>query len=71
MYSKMFKEAKGTLDLDIIPYMVTSKKHPDSNSEAPNSAHKGNPWYKRPILVHHGIGAGKDKESLLCPKTLV
>ncbi len=62
-----FKEKKGRIHLDIIPYIVKSKHHPDANPDDVNSALPGNPWYKKPIQVHHSIGV--DNESLLCPKT--
>jgi hypothetical protein len=69
---KVFKEqaGKARTELDIIPYIVGTSKHPDANPDVPDSAHKGNPWYKLPILVHHGIGVGNNKQSLICPKTL-
>ena len=56
--------------LDIIPYIVTLDKHPDMNPDDSGTAHKGQPWYKLPITVHHGIGAGKNKETLMCPTTI-
>lgn len=62
-----FKEKKGRNHLDFIPYIVKSEYHPDNNPDDSNSALSGNPWYKRPIQVHHGIGV--DNESLMCPKT--
>ena len=62
-----FKEKKGRNHVDIIPYIVKSEHHPDNNPDDPNSPSPGNPWYKRPIQVHHGIGV--DNESVICPKT--
>lgn len=63
----VFKESAGKLKLDIIPYIVTDEHHMDGNPKYPDSANPGNPWYKKPILVHRGVGAGN--ESIVCPKT--
>lgn len=65
---KMFKEKEGRNKLDIIPYMVTDKKHPDGNLDDEAAANVGNPWYRRPIFVHRSIGA--DNESIICPKSI-
>ncbi len=68
----VFKHTAGKTRtvLDIIPYIVSLPKHPDMNPDNAETAHKGNPWYKLPITVHHGIGAGKNKETLICPQTI-
>ncbi|HDY68100.1 MAG TPA: hypothetical protein ENH85_09935, partial [Candidatus Scalindua sp.] len=68
----LFKEkptkGKNRVNLDIIPYIVSVDNHPDANSDIPDSAHKGNPWYKRPIWVHRSIGT--DNDSVVCLKTI-
>lgn len=64
----LFKEKVGRLKLDIIPYIVSNDSHPDANPDIPDSAHKGNPWYKRPIWVHHRIGV--ENESVICLKSV-
>jgi len=67
---KQFKEKanKDRTYVDIIPYIVSDKKHLDMNPDDPESAHVGNPWYKRPIQVHHSIGA--KTESVVCPRSV-
>ncbi len=64
----VFKEKVGRVKLDIIPYIVPDSDHPDANPDAPDTAHEGNPWYKRPIYLHHNVGA--ENETLLCRKTI-
>jgi len=50
--------------LDILPYEVTSKKHPDRNEEE-EIAVEGSLWYKSPIWTHRKVGAGND--TVICP----
>ena len=50
--------------LDILPYEVTSKKHPDRNEEE-EIAVEGSLWYKSPIWTHRNVGAGND--TVICP----
>ena len=64
----MFKESEGRLRLDIIPYTVTDKNHRDFNPDVPGVAEVGEPWYKRPILVHRAVGV--NNEAVICPKTI-
>jgi hypothetical protein len=64
---KMYKEEEGRQYLDIIPYIVSSKRHIDRHPDDPDSAHMDNPWYKKPIYVHHNVGP--EKKSVICPKT--
>ena len=69
---KMFKESdgidtKGRVHLDIIPYIVSDKHHKDANPDT-DTAQIGEPWYKKPISVHRGIGV--DNESVVCPRTI-
>jgi hypothetical protein len=64
----IFKESEGKVFLDIIPYVVTDTKHMDHNPDVPGVAEKGEPWYKKPIMVHRNIGV--DNESVICLKTI-
>src|SRR5262245_12225552 len=63
----IFKETPGKIHVDIIPYMVTDPHHMDKDPEHPDGANPGNPWYKKPILVHRNVGA--EKQSMICPRT--
>lgn len=45
---------------DILPYTVTSSKHPDRDAEL-EIATEGTLWYKRPYRVHRDIGVDKDR----------
>ncbi len=65
---EMYKEPFGEIELDVIPYTVTDKHHPDYFEGDPESAVAGDLWYRRPIQVHRNIGA--DKETVVCPKTV-
>jgi hypothetical protein len=50
---------------DILPYEVTSKAHPDRNTDPDNPvAIPGELWYKRPFKIHRNVGAGDD--SVVC-----
>jgi hypothetical protein len=64
----IYKESAGKLKVDIIPYIVTDPNHMDGNPEFPDAANPGNPWYKKPILVHRSVGA--ENQSVVCPKTV-
>lgn len=64
MYSPPF----GEVELDIIPYMVTDKHHPDYFEGDSDSAVTGDLWYRRPFSIHRDIGA--DKETVVCPKSI-
>jgi len=64
--NKYAPEAGATVNLDILPYIITDDNHPDK-SEKDGIALKGSQWYKRPILVHGNVGA--DNESVLCLKS--
>ena len=64
----VFKETpKSRIDLDIIPYVVTSNVHPDRDEEY-GIATPGELWYKRPYWVHRGIGANDEK--VVCLSTI-
>lgn len=65
---KIFKEEPGSrVTLDILPYIVTDKRHMDRD-ESTNTAVVGETWYKKPYLVHRGVGA--NNESYVCPTTI-
>lgn len=54
-------EADKSYKLDILPYVVTDKKHLDPQAKV------GELWYKKPIKIHYGVGA--DEIAILCPRT--
>jgi len=63
----VFKETPGGKHrLDIIPYEVTSKKHPDRNDEF-EVAIPGELWYKLPFKIHRNVGG--DNDVVVCPTT--
>lgn len=65
----MFKvEKDGRVYFDIIPYVVSDKKHMDHNPDVVGVGDVGHPWYKKPYLAHRGVGTAK--ESLVCPRTV-
>ena len=57
-------EANTKVLLDILPYEVTDKKHPDKNL----GAEVGVYWISRPIKVHKDVGADHDK--VICLSTI-
>lgn len=57
---KFYSLDKGTHGLNILPYEVTVNNHPEADA--------GELWYKRPILVHRGIGA--EEKRYICPRTI-
>jgi len=50
--------------LDILPYEVTSAKHPDRDDES-EIAIPGSYWYRRPFKIHRNVGPEKDV--VICP----
>jgi hypothetical protein len=65
-----FKEKpSSSIELDIIPYVVTDSKHPDRNEED-EVAVKESLWYKRPIRVHHNVGTGDQSRTIICPSSI-
>lgn len=58
---KRFAPKKGTYKLDVIPYTVSAKKHPDGVAA-------GDLWCRRPFLIHYGIGV--DNKPQVCPRTI-
>lgn len=65
---QMYKEKEGRHKFDVIPYMVSVDNHPDKDPDRPDTAHEGNPWYKRPIYIHRNVGVEND--TVVCPKTV-
>lgn len=64
---KLFNpETKKSTTLDFLPYIVTDPKHQDRN-EKEGVAIVGDPWYKKPFLVHKSVGF--DKIDIVCPRT--
>lgn len=57
----------GKIHLDIIPYLVTDEKHMDRNDKS-EVALPGELWYKKPYMVHRGVGPNND--SFVCLGTL-
>ena len=53
-------DKKGKYKLDILPYKVSSKNHPEVK--------KGELWYQRTVWIHFGIGA--DDKVMICPQTI-
>lgn len=60
----LFKEQPKTrVQLDILPYVVSDKNHPDRDDEF-EIAVPGELWYKRPYWLHRAMGANGD--SMVC-----
>jgi hypothetical protein len=55
------------VDMDIMPYTVSDKHHPDRDTES-EIAIEGTLWYKRPFTIHRNIGAKNDQ--VVCPATI-
>jgi hypothetical protein len=55
------------INMDILPYEVTDKHHPDRN-ENDEIALEGSLWYKRPFKVHRDIGV--NRETVICPASI-
>ena len=55
---ELFSPKKGISLIDIIPYKVSIKNHPDDIPA-------GDLWYRRKIFVHFGIGI--EEKSYICP----
>ena len=58
---KRFTPKKGTYKLDVIPYTVSARRHPDGVAA-------GEQWCRRPFLIHYGIGV--DNKPQICPRTI-
>lgn len=61
-------EAGKTYVMDILPYVVTNKKHMDRNDKK-EIAIPGEQWFKLPFRVHGNLGEGKNKHKEVCPST--
>ncbi len=65
---QMFKEEpKSRIMLDIMPYEVTSERHPDRDDEY-GIAVPGSLWYKRPYWLHRSVGS--ENRSVVCPTSI-
>lgn len=65
---KLFKvDEAGRVDLDIIPYIITSNHHLDRN-ERTKKALVGDEWYKRPFRVHRNVGV--NNATITCPSSI-
>ncbi|MCK9520637.1 MAG: hypothetical protein M0R74_16680, partial [Dehalococcoidia bacterium] len=65
---RIFKEEpKARVDLDILPYEVTSDVHPDRDDEY-GIAVPGELWYKRPYWLHRNIGS--NNTTVVCPTSI-
>jgi len=64
----LFRESPKTRNkIDILPYVVTSGKHPDRDDEY-GVAVPGELWYKRPYWLHRNIGPAN--ETIACPRSI-
>jgi hypothetical protein len=59
----VFSPEAGRITIDILPYLVTDKNHPDRDTEL-DIAVEDTLWYKRPFKIHRNIGVEKD--SVVC-----
>jgi len=57
---ELYKPEKGSVEFDIIPYMVTADNHPEVK--------KGEIWYERTYLAHRNVGP--EEKFLVCPRTI-
>jgi outer membrane biosynthesis protein TonB len=65
-----FKESPDSkVKFDILPYEVTDPKHLDRDDEN-GVAQVGDLWYKKPFRVHHNIGSGDQRRTIVCPSTV-
>ena len=65
--SMLTLDPEGSVKLDFIPYIVTDPKHPDQEAES-GTAIKGSLWWRRPFMVHRGIGA--DNDTVVCLRSI-
>lgn len=63
---ELFKETKGRITVDIIPYVISNPHHADIDKDS--GIEVGTLWYKMPFKVHRAIGPG-DGETVVCPTT--
>jgi hypothetical protein len=60
-------EGGQKINLDFIPYLVTSEIHQDRNDDD-GVAIKGDYWWRRPFRIHRSIGANND--TIVCPASV-
>ena len=59
-------EPDSRIKMDIIPYVVGEKNHPDRDSDG--CAEKDTMWFKRPFKIHRNIGA--QNLTVVCPTSI-
>lgn len=65
---QVFKDEPGKrATFDILPYVVTEKRHPDRDDEK-GIAVPGELWYKRPFRIHRNVGVNND--AVVCPTSV-
>ena len=60
-------EPGGKTSFDIMPYEVTSDRHPDRDEDL-DIAIKGSLWWKLPFKIHRNIGVRN--ETVVCPVSI-
>ncbi len=65
--SFMIDEKQKTIMIDILPYVVSDKHHPNRDEEF-EIAIKGDLWWRRPFKVHRNVGS--HNESCVCPQSI-
>lgn len=65
--ANLFKPKPGKVILNFMSYIVTDNNHPDLDKEE-EIAVVGEPWFKRPFLVHKNLGP-QGRDSILCPRS--
>ena len=65
--NQFFPEPDSRVQLDFLPYRVTEERHPDRDNSA-GIAIPGEPWYKRPFMVHRNVGI--DNNMVVCPTSI-
>ena len=61
------EEPSGASLIDILPYAVTDKRHPDRD-DSQEIAIPDELWYKRPFKIHRQVGV--NNETIVCPKSI-
>jgi hypothetical protein len=63
VFSFVMNDKVRTIEIDLLPYIVSDSKHPDHNDVA-----VGDLWYRRPYKLHRNIGA--NNKSYVCPVSI-
>ena len=65
----IFKEkaSKRPCKMDIIPYIVSERRHPDRD-EVDGTALEGTLWYRRSYRLHRNVGS--DNSKIACPTSI-